>query len=189
MHCLRKTRESAGLNYYSTIVYGKKTLQEQVLDPEAAQIFCVATCNKCSTVYSGIEAIIPVQQPSYKLTWLHEIQFLFTQIYHCQCLPFIRTNFWPRATLGGRNVALLSKHFVLSRYYFYIIYVLCFLFLLSFYVNLSLVLVVVTLVLMFKVSHQFIFRNWLFGQSDQKRKNQLSCLFTFYWESKFLIGQ
>ena len=29
----------------------------------------------------------------------------------------------------------------------------------------------------------------LIGQSDQKQKNQLSCLFTFYWESKFLIGQ
>ena len=43
--------------------------------------------------------------------------------------------------------------------------------------------------LMFKVSHQFIFPFSLFGESDEKRKNQLSCLFTFYWESKFLIGQ
>ena len=34
--------------------------------------------------------------------------------------------------------------------------------------------------LMFKVSHQSIFRFSLFGQSDEKRKNQLSCLFTFY---------
>ena len=34
---------------------------------------------------------------------------------------------------------------------------------------------------MFKVSHQFIFRFLLFGQSDQKRKNQLSCLFTHYY--------
>jgi hypothetical protein len=34
--------------------------------------------------------------------------------------------------------------------------------------------------LMFKVSHQFIFRISLFGESDEKRKNQLSCLFTFY---------
>ena len=33
---------------------------------------------------------------------------------------------------------------------------------------------------MFKVSHQFIFRFSLFGQSDKKPKNHLSCLFTFY---------
>jgi hypothetical protein len=33
---------------------------------------------------------------------------------------------------------------------------------------------------MFKVSHQFIFQISLFGESDEKRKNQLSCLFTFY---------
>ena len=32
---------------------------------------------------------------------------------------------------------------------------------------------------LFKVSHQFIFRISLFGESDEKRKNQLSCLFTF----------
>ena len=30
---------------------------------------------------------------------------------------------------------------------------------------------------------------FIFCQSDEKRKNQLSCLFTFYWESKFHIGQ
>ena len=44
-------------------------------------------------------------------------------------------------------------------------------------------------ILMSYVSHQSIFRFSFFGQSDQKRKNQLSCLFTFYWESKSLIGQ
>ena len=35
----------------------------------------------------------------------------------------------------------------------------------------------------------FVFHFSLFDQSDQKHKNQLSCLFTFYWESKFLIGE
>ena len=33
---------------------------------------------------------------------------------------------------------------------------------------------------MFKVSHQFIFHFSLFGHSD-KKKNQLSCLFTHYF--------
>ena len=40
---------------------------------------------------------------------------------------------------------------------------------------------------MFKVSHQFIFRFSLFGQSDEKRKNQLSCLFTFTEKVNFLL--
>ena len=41
--------------------------------------------------------------------------------------------------------------------------------------------------LMFKVSHQFIFRISLFGESDEKRKNQLSCLFTITEKVNFLL--
>ena len=105
MHCLRKFRESAGLNYYTTIVYCKKTLQEQVSDPEAAQIFCVAingVKNICRDKGNHTRTASKFQA---HLTACHSI-FVYPNSSlspDCQCLPFIRTNFRPRATLGGRN--------------------------------------------------------------------------------------